>query len=157
MATRDRPSTVTPVTPVTLRLRRTFAAPRERVFRAWTVPEEMKQWTAPGDMTTPVAEVDLRPGGRYRIHMQAPDGAVTHRLVGVYRLVDPPKKLVYTWGWENEPESGETLVTVEFLDRGASTELVLTHELFPNDEASRKHEAGWTACFDKLARVVQVR
>ena len=60
MATRDRPSTVTPVT---LRLRRTFAAPRERVFRAWTVPEEMKQWKAPGDMTTPVAEVDLRPGG----------------------------------------------------------------------------------------------
>src|SRR6266566_2390836 len=105
----------------------------------------------------PVSEVDLRPGGRYRIHMQAPDGAVTHRLVGVYRLVDPPKKLVYTWRWENEPESGETLVTVEFLDRGASTELVLTHELFPNDEASRKHEAGWTACFDKLARVVQVR
>jgi len=117
----------------------------------------MKQWKAPGDMTTPVAEVDLRPGGRYRIHMQAPDGAVTHRLVGVYRLVDPPKKLVYTWRWEDEPESGETLVTVEFLDRGASTELVLTHGLFPNDEASRKHEAGWTACFDKLARVVQVR
>ena len=75
----------------------------------------------------------------------------------MYRLVDPPKKLVYPWRWEDEPESGETLVTVEFLDRGASTELVLTHELFPNDEASRKHEAGWTACFDKLARVVQVR
>jgi len=154
MATRERQSAVTPVT---LRLHRTFAAPRERVFRAWTVPEEMKQWKAPGDMTTPLAEVDLRPGGKYRIHMRAADGAVTHRLAGVYRVVEPPKKLVYTWRWEDEPGSGETLVTVEFLERGAGTELVLTHELFPNDEASRKHEAGWTACFDKLARVVETR
>src|SRR2546426_2045880 len=117
----------------------------------------MKQGTAPGARTTPVAEVDRPRGGGSPIHMQAPEGAVTHRLGGVYRRVDPPKKLVYTWRWEDEPESGETLVTVEFLDRGASTELVLTHELFPNDEASRKHEAGWTACFDKLARVVQLR
>src|SRR5207244_13435009 len=60
---------------VTLRLRRSFPAPRERVFRAWTTPAEMKLWKAPGDMTTPLAEVDLRPGGKYRIHMRAPDGA----------------------------------------------------------------------------------
>lgn len=154
MATRERQSTATPVT---LRLRRTFAAPRERVFRAWTVPEEMKKWKGPGAMSTPVAEVDLRPGGRYRIHMQPPDGTVTHRLVGLYRVVDPPKKLVYTWRWENEPELAETLVTVEFLDRGGNTELVLTHELFPNDDARKRHEAGWTACFDKLASVVETR
>ena len=138
---------------VTLRLRRSFPAPPERVFRAWTTPAEMKQWTAPGDMTTPLAEVDLRPGGKYRIHRRAPDGA-EHRLIGVYRVVDFPKRLVYTWRWESEPDAPETLVTVEFVDRGGTTDLVLTHELFPNEESKGKHEHGWTGCFDKLARVV---
>ena len=152
MAIRERPHSA-----VTLRLRRSFAASPERVFRAWTRPEEMKQWKAPGDMTTPIAEVDLRPGGSYRIHMQAPDGAL-HRLVGVYRLVEPPKKLVYTWRWEDDPnQPPETLVTVEFLDRGTSTELVLTHELFPNEAAKSLHETGWTGCFEKLARLVAAR
>jgi len=149
MATRERHSTVT------LRLRRTFQASRERVFRAWTTPEEMKQWKAPGAMITPVAEVDLRPGGTYRIHMQAPDGTL-HRLVGVYRVVEPPSRLVYTWRWEDDRDNPhEMLVTVEFLDRGTATEVVLTHDLFPTEEARNRHEAGWSACFDKLARVVQ--
>ena len=148
MATRERQQAT-----VTLRLRRSFPAPPERVFRAWTTPAEMKQWKAPGDMTTPVAEVDLRPGGKYRIHMRAPDGA-EHHLVGVYRVVEPPSKLVYTWRWENEPDAPETLVTVEFLDRGNTTDLVLTHELFPTNEARSKHEVGWTGCFAKLALVV---
>jgi uncharacterized protein YndB with AHSA1/START domain len=88
--------------------------------------------------------------------MQAPDGAL-HRLVGVYRVVDPPKKLVYTWRWESEPEAPETLVTVEFLDRGNATELVLTQELFTSEEAKQKHETGWTGCFEKLASLVQGR
>ena len=151
MATRERQHAT-----VTLRLRRTFAAPPERVFRAWTTPAEMKQWKAPGDMTTPLAEVDLRPGGKYRIHMRAPDGA-EHHLAGVYRVVEPPRKLVYTWRWENEPDAPETLVTVEFVARGGATDLVLTHELFPTDAARQKHEAGWSGCFVKLARVVEQR
>lgn len=150
MATRERRSTVT------LRLRRTFDASPARVFRAWTTPEEMKQWKGPGELTTPVAEVDLRVRGKYRIHMRAPDGTL-HRLVGEYRLVQPPEKLVYTWRWEDQPDFPETLVTVEFLDRGASTELVLTHEFFPTDEARQSHETGWTEALEKLAQVVTQR
>jgi len=50
-----------------LQIRRTFPASRERVFRAWTTPEEIKRWKAPGDRTSPVVEVDLRVGGKYRI------------------------------------------------------------------------------------------
>jgi len=88
--------------------------------------------------------------------MQAPDGAL-HRLVGVYRVVDPPRKLVYTWRWESEPDSPETLVTVEFIDRGNATDLVLTQELFPSEETKQKHETGWTGCFEKLALLVQAR
>lgn len=137
---------------VALQLRRTFQAPRERVFRAWTSPEELKRWHAPAPMTTPVAEVDLRVGGKYRIHMRAPDGA-EHHAVGVYRVVDPPKKLVFTWTWEGG-DMADTLVTVEFLDRGPATELVLTHELFPSDEARASHEHGWNAVLEKLGQML---
>ena len=139
--------------PVTLRLRRTFQAPRERVFRAWTSAEEVKRWKGPGPLNVRVAEIDLRVGGRYRVHMRGPDGA-EHRLVGEYREVDAPKKLVYTWSWEDDREMGETIVTVEFLDRGASTDVILTHDLFPNEEICSRHEAGWTGSFEKLAAIL---
>ena len=136
-----------------LSLRRTFQASRERVFRAWTTPEEIMRWKGPGDRTTPVVEVDLRVGGAYRVHIRTPDG-VEMRLVGVYRVVDPPKKLVYTWSWETNPEMGETLVTVEFLERGRATEVVLKHELFPTAEAREKHEEGWCGSLDKLETIL---
>ena len=136
-----------------LQVRRTFQATRERVFRAWTTPQEMKRWKAPGDRTTPLAEVDLRVGGKYRVHMRSPDGSEVH-VVGEYREVDPPKKLVYRWYWETGPEMGETLVTVEFLERGKATEVVLKHELFPTDDARNQHDEGWRLCFDKLAAIL---
>jgi uncharacterized protein YndB with AHSA1/START domain len=68
---------------------------------------------------------------------------------GVYREVDPPKKVVYTWTWEGGPVT-ETLVSVEFIERGAATEVVLRHEGLPSDEERAKHEHGWTGCVDKL-------
>lgn len=137
-------------TPVTLRLSRILPGTREKVFRAWTTAADLKRWFAPGDMTTPLAEVDLKVGGRYRIQMQAPDGSV-HQATGVYRVVDPPQRLVYTWVWDAGPDQRETLVTVEFLERGpARTEVVLTHERFANTEARDRHEKGWTGCLDKF-------
>src|SRR2546422_7177574 len=78
-----------------------------------------------------------------------PDGT-EHRLIGVYREVDPPKKLVYTWSWEDSPDMGETLVTVEFLDRAGATEVILTHEQFPPDKDATRHEQGGAGCFTKL-------
>ncbi len=141
------------IVPVTLRLARTFAAPPDKVFKAWTEPEALKRWSAPGAMTAPLAEVDVRVGGRYRIHMQAPDGTL-HRVTGIYREVDPPRRLVYTWAWEEKPAEGETLVTVEFHDRGGRTEVVLIHERFPNEAVRDQHESGWTGCLAKLATVV---
>jgi uncharacterized protein YndB with AHSA1/START domain len=136
-----------------LEVRRTLAAPPARVFAAWTRPEELKRWAAPGAFTTPLAEVDLRVGGRYRIHMREPDGK-EHRVVGVYREVDPPRRLVYTWSWETNPEVTDSVVTVEFHDRGGSTELVLRHEKLPTTESRDRHAMGWGGCLDKLETVV---
>ena len=138
----------------TLHLTRTFAAPREKVFRAWTDPEELKKWWGPPGYGTPSAEVDLRVGGKYRLGMRKlPEGPVFY-LAGTYREVRPPERLVYTWRWEAEPELGDTLVTVEFHDRGGSTEIVLTHELFPTEKARQEHERGWSGGLDNLAKLL---
>jgi len=133
----------------TLQVRRTIRAPRQRVFDAWTQAEELKRWHAPGPLTVSLAEIDLRPGGAYRIHMRAPDGN-EHRVTGVYREVDPPKRVVYTWGWEGEHIVKDSVVTIEFHDLGGATEVVLTHAGIFDDTERAGHEKGWTAIMDKF-------
>jgi uncharacterized protein YndB with AHSA1/START domain len=96
--------------------------------------------------------VDLRVGGAYRVHMRSPDGTEAPSR-GVYREVDPRRNLVYTWTG-NQSEMGETLVTVEFLERGRATEVVLKHELFPADEPRDLHAHGWNGSLDKLAKIL---
>jgi len=131
-----------------LEIRRVIPATRQRVFDAWTQAKELDRWSAPSPMT-PRAEVDLRVGGRYRIVMRAPDGT-EHRVGGVYRVIDPPSKLVYTWKWE-ESAMEDSVVTVEFHDRGKSTEVVLRHDGLTDAESRARHEHGWNACLDNLA------
>src|SRR5262245_46441599 len=131
----------------TLQIKRTFAASRERVFRAWTDPKAMQSWLAPSDeYSVPAVEVDLRVGGKYRIDMQAPDGK-HHIATGSYRVILPPRKLVFTWFWEDK-DMMETLVTIEFHEHGKATEVVLTHERFPDVEARDRHQHGWTGCLE---------
>jgi len=132
-----------------LRISRVIKADPETVFRAWTEPEQLRQWSAPEGATVKAAQVDLRVGGRYRISMQTSEG--DYNATGVYREIDRPSRLVYTWSWEEkEHDVGETLVTVEFNEVGGSTEVILVHELFPNSEAKASHEDGWGSCLNRL-------
>jgi uncharacterized protein YndB with AHSA1/START domain len=133
-----------------LEVRQTIRAPRERVFRAWTRPEEVSKWSAPGAMTVSEARIDLRVGGRFRIEMQEPNGT-RHPAVGEYREVTPPERLVYTWSWENEDHADGSVITVEFLDRGGSTEVVLRHDHLKDAASRDKHREGWVGCVEKLA------
>ena len=137
----------------TLEIRRTLAATRERVFNAWTRAEELRKWFAPGPLTTAVAESDVRVGGRYRITMRGPDGK-EHTVRGVYQIVDPPRRLVYTWQWDDKPSAGESTVIVEFNEQGGSTEVVLRHEGLPNEKEVADHTHGWNGCFEKLEKAV---
>ncbi|MBI3899818.1 MAG: SRPBCC domain-containing protein [Gammaproteobacteria bacterium] len=141
----------------TLVLTRQFDAPREQVFRAWTDPKALMQWFAPADsFTTPAADVELRVGGRYRIDMVSADGK-HHIVAGEYREVRAPERLVFTWAWASkEPETGDTLVTVELRDLGGRTELVLTHERFLTAHARDLHEQGHSGCLDRLQRLLAV-
>lgn len=134
-----------------LQLKRTFPASREKVWKAWTTPEALKRWFAPSDeYSTPAAQVDLRVGGGYRIEIHAPDGK-PHIVVGTYEEIKAPEKLVFTWSWEGGPVQN-TRVTLEFYDKGEETEIVLTHELFPDENARQDHTKGWTGCLGNLER-----
>lgn len=135
-----------------LEVRRLIRAPRARVFEAWTRPEDVKRWSAPGPLTTTVAEVDLRVGGKFRIHIAGPGGE-DYRAVGEYREVTPPARLVYTWSWEAGESVKDSLVTVEFHDRNGDTEVVLRHSGLPDAATRESHVEGWTSCLEKLVEV----
>jgi uncharacterized protein YndB with AHSA1/START domain len=142
---------------VVLRMERTFDAPRERVFDAWTNPEVLRRWwAADPEWDTPLAEVDLREGGRLRLSMHDPSSGAVHSGGGVYTEIRPPERLAYTWAWEDEsnagPGSQETLVTVDFDEDGGRTTVTLTHSGLPSEESRDNHEHGWGACFDNLER-----
>ena len=130
-----------------LNMNRTFAAPRDQVYAAWTEPEHLKQWWGPEGFVSPDAAIDLRVGGRYRAGMRAPDGTEM-AVVGEYTEIAAPERLAFTWAWD-PPMGGpeETLVTVEFRDLGDMTEVVLTHERFLSVQSRDQHQHGWTSTF----------
>ena len=131
---------------------RKLGAGPAKVWRAITEPEMLKQWMAPSDaFKVPVAEADVRVGGRYHIVMNAPDGEV-HDVSGVYREIVPNKKLVYTWAWKSTPER-QSVVTIELRAAGSGTELTLRHEQFADEEARDHHQQGWNGCLDRLEKV----
>lgn len=134
---------------VSLVVRRTIQASVERVFEAWTRPAHLKKWWGPGPVTCPDAEIDLRVGGRYRIANQYPDGNVVW-IVGEFELVEPPRKLVYTWRLEPDSQTSER-VTVRFDPRESATEVIIVHEHIPNSATRDTHEQGWHGCLDGLA------
>lgn len=132
-----------------LRVSRVIRTDRETAFRAWTEAEQMKRWAAPEGGTVTRALSDVRVGGRYRIEMVTADGG-EHTAVGEYREVEAPSRLVYTWDWEGDGGMGDTLVTVEFREADGGTEVVLTHERFPDVEARDNHAVGWESCLNRL-------
>ena len=144
---------------VVLRLSRRFAAPRERVFEAWTDPELLGiWWAAQPDWEGGEAEVDLRPGGRYRLAMRDPASGDVHTVVGEYREVRPPERLAYTWTWDTNVDamkgSEDTLVEVDFVEADGGTEVHLTHSGFASEQLSEMHGHGWNGCLDNLERRV---
>ncbi len=134
-----------------VRVTRVIDAPREEVFRAWTEPDRIRQWWGPGEFTCPEAEVDLRPGGSYRLAMQ-PTAGEAFIVAGTYREVEPPARLVYTWRWETGPaaDGSESLVTVEFHPHDGQTELILTHTEFPESHGPAPYQMGWEGGLDKF-------
>jgi uncharacterized protein YndB with AHSA1/START domain len=135
------------MTPTSVTIVRSIKAPPAKVWAAITQPDQMVKWWGPDAGPTLSAKADVRPGGRYSVLFRLLNGD-EHEPTGVYRVVDPPRRLVFTWEWAGAPER-ESLVTFELEPREAGTQLTLTHEQLPPD-AVESHEAGWSGWADKL-------
>jgi len=135
-----------------LHLEKVLRASRERVFAACVEPEQLAEWWGPAGFTASSVDLDVRNGGRYRITMQPPDGE-SFRLSGKYSEVDPPRRLVYTFEWEEpDPDDQETVVKLCFLDDHEGTKLVLDQGPFATDARYALHEAGWTETLERLVQ-----
>lgn len=138
------------IAPLELIVNRTFNAPRERVFRAWTDAAELDRWFGPNPDAMVKAQVDLRVGGAYRIELRSADGHV-HVATGVYREIRRPERLSFTWTATGGPEPVEdTLVTLDFFEVDGKTQVTLTHQNFTSQLMRDRHEQGWKGCFKRL-------
>ncbi|MGZ5904619.1 MAG: SRPBCC family protein [Reyranella sp.] len=141
-------------------LTRLIDAPREKLYRAWTDPTLLKQWFAPLPYTTPMAELDVRPGGSAFIVMRGPDGKDLPNH-GVYLEVVPNQRLVstdaYTKAWEPSEKPFMTL-TLTFEDEGGKTRYTacVRHWTVADREAHEKmgFHQGWGICADQLTALV---
>ena len=148
---------------VPLQIRPVFQAPRERVWAAWTQREQLEEWMCKDvpAHSPKYVELDLRPGGRYAMEIPLAEGKYVGQ--GIFREVQPPEKLVFTWSWKRVPEKpgedlgGESLVTVELFDRGGSTEMLFTHTGLGSGSILEDTRTGWAGCFEVLASVLEGR
>jgi uncharacterized protein YndB with AHSA1/START domain len=131
---------------------RIFEAPRDLVFRAWTEPDRAARWWGPHGFVTTYCNMDVRPGGTFRVCTRSPEG-IEHWKQGIYREVVERERLVFTFAWEDaegKPRH-QTLVTVTFIERGDKTELTLRQAVFETVEARDNHQRGWTSTLERFA------
>ncbi len=135
---------------------RILDAPRELVFNLWTDPKHLSQWWGPNGFTAPTCEMDLRPGGAIRIHMEHPDFP-NHWMKGVFKEIVPPEKLVFTNGafiGEDGEPGIDGVCTVTFEDYDGKTKMTLVAEvtkLAPQFSfAYEGMNEGWNQTLDKL-------
>jgi uncharacterized protein YndB with AHSA1/START domain len=137
----------------TVRIERTFNAPAERVFEAWTSEEVMRRWWhVEVGWETSVAEVDLRIGGAVRVVMLDPVKGEEYGGGGVYTEIDPPHRLAFTWIWDGD--TTRTLIEIDFEETDGVTTVRFRHGALWDEEAVRSHEGGWGATFDLLERAL---
>lgn len=143
---------------------RSFNAPRELVWNAWTDSEQLKRWWGPKVFTAPVCQLDLRVGGKYLFCMRSPEGQ-DFWSAGVFQEIVPPERLVFTDNFADAdgnivPAShygmaGDVplamIVTVTFKEVDGQTQMTVKHSGLPAGEMADMTQAGWNESFDKLA------
>jgi uncharacterized protein YndB with AHSA1/START domain len=138
----------------TLQIERSFQAPAEAVFEAWTNEEVLRRWFhAEPDWETPAAQVDLRVGGAVRVVMRDPHKK--DREIGGgghYTEIEPPTRLAFTWTWDGEDR--ETLIELDFEEADGVTTVRMTHSGLRDAEAVSRHEHGWSNCLANLDRAL---
>lgn len=136
-----------------LTLVRRIKAPPARVFAAFTQAEQIAKWWGPDAGPVLHAESDLRIGGSLRVVFRTLDGE-QHETLGVYREIEPDRRLVFGMHWKTFPER-PTVVTVDFVAIPEGTELTVLHEHLHDDEVRDAHEVGWAGTISKLQTLLE--
>ncbi len=128
---------------------RVIAASAERLFAAWTTPDQLRKWWGPPGGHCVDAWADVRVGGAYRLdNRTADDELVT--IFGTFTEVSPPTTIAYTWRVDPGPPHRE-LVTVSFTPCDGGTSVMIQHDRIADEATRREHERGWASCLDRLA------
>ena len=150
-----------------LRMTRTFDATPERVFAAWTDPDQFGQWFGPVGMKTVRCDIDAKVGGAWQLMGEGENipgrdnpGRVRPTVSGKYLEIEPPGRLVFTWAWHEKddfasPRGQESIVTIQFKAAGERTEMIFTQAVFKEEQARAAHNRGWTESFDKLGNFLR--
>ena len=135
----------------TLKLERLIASPPDLLYALWSEPGQLAKWWAPDGYSATFDVLDLEPGGRWRATLHGSDGR-TARQSGVFRVVEPGRRLVFTWAWDDADgrPGPETEVSVDFEPAPGGTRLVLEHRRFATPDARDRHSRGWAAAIDRL-------
>lgn len=136
-----------------VRIERTYDAPAEDVFDAWTSEEVISRWFRPmAGWREAEAEVDLRVGGTVRVVMRTPDGEPV-RAGGEYTLIERPHRLAFTWTFEDDP-SNEQMIELEFTERDGATTVLFVNSNISGRERRDSQYDGWSTCLDEMGRVL---
>lgn len=139
----------------TLEITRLFDAPPARVFDAWLHREQWQAWIGPEGLNCEVPVLEPHVGGRYRIIMKLTNGQVIP-VAGVFKTIESPTSLVFTWGWENDP-TRQSLITLTFRDKAGKTELTLRQEGLGSIANRDDHVRGWNGTLNKLVAYLQAQ
>lgn len=130
---------------------RVFNAPRHLVFRAWTDPKHVVQWFGPRDYPAKQMTMDFRAGGAWRGCLVSTEGKKDLWVGGVFREIDEPDRLVFTFAWDEEGERGlETVVTLTFAEDCGKTTMTFHQTPFRSVGERDGHHYGWSSTFDRL-------
>jgi uncharacterized protein YndB with AHSA1/START domain len=136
-----------------VRIERTFDAPAEDVFDAWTSPEVIRRWFKPAQgWQEPSAEVDLRVGGTIRVVMRTPEGEPVE-AGGEFTLIERPHRLAFTWTFDDDP-SNQQMIELEFTERDGATSVLFVNSNISEEKRRDQQYDGWSTCLDNMETVV---
>ena len=136
-------------------VRRLIAAPVSAVYRAWTEPELLREWNWGRDYETVTVEQNCRVGGIWKQHIRDKKTGENWFFEGEFKEVIPDKKLVHTFHFRSDrgKDEGPSLVAIEFVERGGSTEVVITHSQLAQEKKTGT-EAGWVDVLECVEKCV---
>lgn len=147
MATTGTPRTLT------LRQVRTLRAPPEIVFQALINPSLVARWLGPEGSTTTVEHMEARVGGQFSVRIDLPGGP-TVRMRGIYRTIEPPNALAFTWAMQGSEDPLPQVVTFRLAEDALGTRLHLIHEGFVDRGDLEQNRAGWDHLLDRLDALI---